>query len=68
MLKCANCGREIDRLDNYIKMQEFKEENMIAELFFHKACWEDKLKPRKLMGSLLQRTFKLLDKAEEKLE
>ena len=64
---CVRCKKEIFSKDDYLKLMEFLSGELKREEFYHKRCFDEFLKPKKLAMGMVAKTMNLLNKAEERL-
>ena len=64
---CTNCGAEIFEKDDFMHLEEYLIGELKKENWFHRKCWEDKSKIKKLAFALAGRASRIMDKAEDKM-
>ena len=64
---CANCSREIFENDDFICLGEYLAGVLEKQTWFHKKCWGEQMKPKRLAMGLIGRANRLMSMAEGRL-
>lgn len=63
---CVKCGRKIFGNEDYIQIIEYSGGEKRRETFYHKICFDEAMKPKRMAAALVGQTARILNKMEQK--